>query len=106
MIYPTSSIYGTLWYVYLLECQGGSVYAGITTDVERRYKEHCTGKGAKYTRANPPTSIAGSVPVGDKSTALKWEHRLKKVPSTQKRIQMAVWVAAYLRAVAEVRETH
>lgn len=97
-----NSIYGKLWYIYLLECQNGYVYTGITTDVERRFQEHQSGKGAKFTRAFPPVSIVGSVPVGDKSTALKWEHKLKKMNSVQKRIQIALWKAAYLREVAEV----
>ena len=35
-----------LWHLYLLECEDGSLYTGITTDVERRFAEHLNGKGA------------------------------------------------------------
>lgn len=45
------------WYVYLLECQNGKIYTGITTDVNRRFDEHLSGTGAKFTRANPPVQI-------------------------------------------------
>jgi putative endonuclease len=45
------------WFVYLLECQNGKIYTGITTDVQRRFHEHLKGTGAKFTRANPPVQI-------------------------------------------------
>ena len=42
------------WWVYLLRCADGSLYTGITTDVERRTAQHNTGTGAKYTRSRGP----------------------------------------------------
>ena len=42
------------WFVYLLECENGKIYTGITTDVTRRFDEHLKGTGAKFTRANLP----------------------------------------------------
>ena len=57
------------WYVYLLECRDGSIYTGIATDVERRYREHAAGKGARYTRAFPPQRLLGSFPYPDRSSA-------------------------------------
>jgi len=50
------------WQLYLLECKGGSYYAGITNNLEARYKAHVEGKGARYTRANPPLRILASKP--------------------------------------------
>jgi len=44
----------TTWFLYLLECEGESIYTGITTDVQRRYAQHLAGIGAKYTRSRRP----------------------------------------------------
>ena len=38
-----------MWYLYILQCGDGSLYTGITTDVEKRLEAHRSGKGAKYT---------------------------------------------------------
>jgi putative endonuclease len=49
------------WFVYLLRCgPRGHLYVGRTTDVGRRFEEHRSGRGARYTRAFPPTEIAWS----------------------------------------------
>ena len=45
------------YYVYMLRCRGGSLYTGMTNDVARRMAMHCSGRGAKYTRAHPPGRI-------------------------------------------------
>ena len=45
------------WFVYLLECRNGSLYTGISNDVVARYVAHASGKGARYTRANPPVRL-------------------------------------------------
>lgn len=42
------------WYVYLIECQDGSIYTGISNDVAARFAAHQRGKGARYTRSHPP----------------------------------------------------
>ena len=42
------------WFLYLLECNNGAYYAGITNDLQARFETHLAGKGARYTRANPP----------------------------------------------------
>ena len=48
----------TEWFVYMLRCgPRGALYVGRTTDVDRRFAEHVAGTGARYTRANRPTSI-------------------------------------------------
>lgn len=39
------------WFVYLLECQDGSFYCGVTNDLEKRMKAHAEGKGAKYVKS-------------------------------------------------------
>jgi putative endonuclease len=73
-----------LWSLYVLECQGGKLYSGITVDLERRFAQHCAGKGARYTRANPPLAIAGAVVVGTHSEAARAECAIKRVSKGRK----------------------
>lgn len=73
------------WYVYLIECRGGSVYTGITTDVERRYAQHVTGKGARYTRSRPPQRLLGHFEYPDRSAASRAEHAIKQLTPARKR---------------------
>lgn len=73
------------YYVYLLECRGTRLYAGITTDIERRFGEHREGKrGAKFTRANPPVKLLAVEQVAGRSAALKLEARVKRLPRVEK----------------------
>jgi putative endonuclease len=72
-----------VWYVYLLECRGGSVYTGITTDVARRFEDHRT-RAARYTGYNPPVRILGSWPFSSRSAALKREAEIKRWPRRRK----------------------
>ena len=41
------------WHVYILECSNKALYTGITTDLGRRFEEHRSGKGCRYTSYNP-----------------------------------------------------
>ena len=72
------------WHLYLIECRNGAYYAGITNDLARRYDQHVAGKGAKYTRANPPVRLLGSRMFSDRSTALKAEHAIRQLPKSRK----------------------
>lgn len=72
------------WYLYLLECTNGSYYAGISTDVAARFAVHCAGKGARYTRANPPLRIVAQVVYPNRSEASKAEWQLKQLPREAK----------------------
>ena len=74
----------TLWHVYLLECADGSYYTGITIDVARRYEEHLSGKGARYTRSHKPVRLVVSQPVGTQSQALRAELLIKSLPKEKK----------------------
>ena len=73
-----------IWYLYLLECANGAYYAGITTDVAARFAAHQSGKGARYTRANPPVRIVGQASYADRSAASKAEWQLKQLPREAK----------------------
>lgn len=73
------------WYLYLLECSDGSIYTGITVDVEARYAAHVAGRGARYTRSHPPKRLLASVEYTDRSTASKAEYAMKQLTAAQKR---------------------
>jgi putative endonuclease len=72
------------WVLYLLECNNGAYYAGITNNLEARFSAHLLGKGARYTRANPPVRIIASKPYADRSLASVAEAQLKKLPRHKK----------------------
>lgn len=74
------------WYLYLIECEGGSIYTGITKDVAARYACHVAGKGARYTRSFRPVRLLMSVAFPDKSAALKAELRVKRMSASEKRV--------------------
>jgi len=70
------------WWLYLLVCRDGRTYAGIATDVAARFAAHSSGKGAKFTRSNPPVRVLGTRAFASKSDALKAEAALKKLDRT------------------------
>ena len=72
------------WYVYILRCGDGTLYTGITDDVERRFAAHQAGRGAKYTRGRGPLELVYTEEVPDKSAALKREIQLKRLPREKK----------------------
>ena len=61
------------WYLYILRCRDGTLYTGITTDVEKRFEAHCSGKGAKYTRGRGPLELVYRETCQNHSQALKRE---------------------------------
>jgi ribosome-associated protein len=73
------------WFVYLIECQDGSIYTGIAVDVGARYAAHQSGKGARYTRSHPPKRLLASVACADRSDASKAEFRIKRLSAAEKR---------------------
>ncbi|WP_392339082.1 GIY-YIG nuclease family protein [Moritella marina] len=73
----------SLWIVYLIETDAG-LYCGITTDMARRYKQHCNGTGAKFFRRAKPIRIAYTETQPDRSTASKREYAIKQLPRKQK----------------------
>jgi len=73
------------WFVYFLRCNDNSLYAGITTDIERRLYQHNHSKlGAKYTRAKRPVTLAFIETASNKSSASKREYQLKQLSKAQK----------------------
>ncbi len=72
------------WYLYILRCGDGSLYTGITTDVQRRLEAHQAGRGAKYTRGRGPLELAYQEHCGSHSEALKRECQIKALTRAQK----------------------
>jgi putative endonuclease len=73
------------WHVYMIECEGGSIYTGIAVDVDARYAAHVAGRGAKYTRSNKPRRLLHTASFPDRSSASKEEYRIKQLSAEQKR---------------------
>lgn len=73
------------WFLYLIECVDGSIYTGITVDVEARYAAHRQGTGARYTRSHAPLRLLGYETHPDRSSASKAEYRIKQLSPREKR---------------------
>ena len=73
-----------MWYLYILRCGDGSLYTGITTDVEKRLEAHKSGKGAKYTRGRGPLELVYREQCGDHSAALRRELEIKALSREEK----------------------
>jgi putative endonuclease len=82
-----------LWWLYLLGCQDGRTYAGIALDVEARFNVHLSGKGARFTRSNPPVKVLAAQSFATKSEALKAEIALKKLD----RVARLQWARRWTR---------
>lgn len=66
-----------MWFVYMLRCSNGSLYTGMTNDLEKRVAAHNAGTGGKYTRAFRPVRLVWSQTMKTESRARKREAELK-----------------------------
>lgn len=73
-----------MYYVYILRCEENCLYTGITADVERRFKEHSCGKGAKYTKSHKPLGVEAVWEAETKNAASRLEYRIKALTKTEK----------------------
>jgi putative endonuclease len=73
------------WYLYVIECEDGSLYTGIALDPAARFALHASGKGARYTRSHPPRRLLATLGFPDRSTASKAEYQVKQLPPAEKR---------------------
>lgn len=72
------------WWVYMIACRGGTIYTGIAKDPDRRFLLHALGKGAAYTRMNPPVALLARKAFPTRRDALAAEAALKKTPRAAK----------------------
>ena len=74
------------WYLYLIRCRDGTLYTGISTDVDRRFAQH-QGRGnvgSRYLRGRGPLSLVFQKNLGTRSLALKVERRVKRLSKGSK----------------------
>ncbi|WP_419176544.1 GIY-YIG nuclease family protein [Desulfosediminicola sp.] len=78
------------WFVYILKCSDDSLYTGVTTDLERRTKEHNSPSGgARYTRSRRPVELVYSERCNNRSMACSREYRIKQLTRAQKQLLIA-----------------
>jgi len=76
------------WYVYLIRMRNNALYCGITTNVERRFKQHQQGTGAKALKGKGPLTLEWYQRAGNnRSSASKLEYQIKRL-SKQKKEQL------------------
>ena len=80
-----------VWFVYLLECENGKLYTGITPDLAERFRKHAAGKGAMFTRLNKPSRMIAAKACATRSEASKLESTIKGLTPSQKRWMAARW---------------
>jgi putative endonuclease len=74
-----------IWFVYMIRTEDGQLYTGITTDIQRRWQEHSSGKGgARYFRTRKPERVCFAEQHPDRSSASKREAEIKKFSKSVK----------------------
>ncbi len=74
------------WMVYMIVSDEGSLYTGITTDIERRWQQHLDGRGARHFRSRRPRAVVYLEAGHDRSSAARREIAIKRLPAAQKRL--------------------
>ncbi|HCU07427.1 MAG TPA: endonuclease [Clostridiales bacterium] len=72
------------WQVYILQCGDGTLYTGVTDDMDKRLEAHRQGRGARYTRGRGPLTVVYQEACCDRSAAQMREAAIKKLPRAQK----------------------
>jgi putative endonuclease len=72
------------WSLYILKCSDGTFYTGVTTDLERRFREHQEGKASRFTRTRRPVALVYQEPCGTRSQALSRECAVKSMARRRK----------------------
>lgn len=73
------------WFVYILECSDQTLYTGVTTNLEKRLKQHNSGpEGAKYTRPRRPVKLVYNENHTNRSEATRREHAIKQLSRAEK----------------------
>ncbi len=79
------------WFCYLVACADGTLYAGITTDLERRVAEHNRGTASKYTRGRRPVRWVYAEPQADRAAASRRERKIKALGRDRKQALQELW---------------
>ena len=78
-----------IWFVYMIRTNDDQLYTGITTDIQRRWHEHASGKGARYFRGRKPEQLCLLEEHPNRSSASKRESEIKKYPKQIKEVLVA-----------------
>jgi len=81
-----------MYHLYILRCADGTLYTGITNDLEKRVKAHEAGKGSKYVRAHLPIKVVHTEEFATKSEAMKREYEIKQWSIDKKKKEFALTV--------------
>jgi putative endonuclease len=73
-----------VWVVYILRCSDGSLYTGMTNNIEKRFAAHHQGVAAKYTRSRRPVKLMTTSPKMERGDAMRLEIKIKKLPRVKK----------------------
>ncbi len=73
-----------IWSLYIIECNDGTYYTGISPDPSKRFVSHCAGKGAAYTRSHQPKALLMTEIIGTYSQALQRERQIKQLSKDAK----------------------
>lgn len=73
-----------MWCVYLLECNDGSLYCGITNNIDKRINTHNAGNGSKYVASRLPAKLVWYRDVGTQGEALREEYKIKRLSRAHK----------------------
>lgn len=87
------------WYLYIVECRDGSLYTGVTNDLERRLAQHNDGSGARYTRSRRPVRMRYQETCETRSAALVRECSVRLLSPKEKRALIAAYDSAGSQAV-------
>ena len=88
----------------MLRCTDGSIYTGMTNDIESRFNEHLSGTGAKYTKSHQPEKLETVWRSKTKSLACKLEYQLKQLTKKQKeRVIQGEKLSTYLNGKVDCR---
>lgn len=73
------------WTVYMVRCADDTLYTGVTTDIERRLREHNgSARGARYTRSRRPVSLVWQEPSASRATACRREYEVRHLDRWKK----------------------
>jgi putative endonuclease len=86
------------WSLYILRCGDGSFYTGVTTDIERRFREHEKGRASRYTRTHRPVVLVYREECGTRSQALSRECAVKSLGRQAKEDLVAGGAGAGIRS--------
>ncbi len=73
-----------VWFIYMVRCADGSLYTGITNDLERRIEQHNAGTASRYTRSRLPVALEHQEEVMTRGAALKRELAIKALSRAAK----------------------